>query len=100
MIDLTDYGWDAALDAAFAECAGEGLLAGRVVKQARDRSALITAAGEIAGEVSGRFRHQARGPSDYPAVGDWAAVRLVPNGPALIEAILPRRSAFTRKAAG
>ena len=100
MNDLTDYGWDAAFDAAFDECAAEGLVAGRVIKQARDRSTLITAAGEIAGEVSGRFRHQARGPSDYPAVGDWAAVRLVPDGPALVEAILPRRSAFTRKAAG
>jgi len=100
MNDLTDYGWDAAFDAAFDECAAEGLVAGRVIKQARDRSTLITAAGEIAGEVSGRFRHQARGPSDYPAVGDWAAVRLVPDGPALVEAILARRSAFTRKAAG
>jgi len=100
MIDLTGYGWDAAFAAAFDECASEGLVAGRVVKQARDRSTLITAAGEVAGEVSGRFRHQALGPSDFPAVGDWAAVRPVPNGPALIEAVLRRRGAFTRKAAG
>ncbi|MBN2265287.1 MAG: ribosome small subunit-dependent GTPase A, partial [Candidatus Aminicenantes bacterium] len=49
---------------------------------------------------SGRFRHQALGPADYPAVGDWAAVRPVEGGPALIEALLPRRGAFTRKAAG
>jgi len=100
MIDLADYGWDAAHAAAFEACAGEGFGAGRVIKQARDRSTLITAAGAIAAEVSGRFRHQALGPADFPAVGDWAAVRPVPNGPALIEAVLPRRSAFTRKAAG
>jgi len=100
MINLADYGWTAALAAAFEACAGAGLVPARVVRQSRDRSTLIMAAGESAGEVSGRFRHQAIGPSDFPAVGDWAAVRPVERGPSLIEAILPRRSAFTRKAAG
>jgi ribosome biogenesis GTPase len=100
MIDLAEYGWDTALAAAFEEFAGEGLAPARVVRQSRDRSTLITVAGESAGEVSGRFRHQANGPSDFPAVGDWVAARPGPDGPALIEAILPRRSAFTRKAAG
>jgi ribosome biogenesis GTPase len=100
MIDLAEYGWNALLAAAFEACASEGAVPGRVIRQSRDLSTLVTTGGEIAAEVSGRFRHRARGPSDYPAVGDWAAVRPVPNGPALIEAVLPRRSAFTRKAAG
>ena len=100
MIDLADYGWDAAWAAAFEEFAGSGLGPARVVRQARDRSSLITADGESAGEVSGRFRHRALGPADYPAVGDWAAVRPVERGSCLIEALLPRRSCFTRKAAG
>jgi ribosome biogenesis GTPase len=100
MIDLAEYGWSAAFAAAFEACAGQGLVPGRVIKQSRDRSTLLTAEGASAGEVSGRFRHHAAGPADYPAVGDWAAVRPVQNGPGLIEAILPRRSAFTRKAAG
>jgi ribosome biogenesis GTPase / thiamine phosphate phosphatase len=48
--------------------------------------------------VSGRFRFGALAPSDYPAVGDWV---MVANGrqPALISAVLPRRSAFVRSAA-
>jgi len=100
MIDLAEYGWNAALAAAFEECAEEGLVPGRVIKQARDRSTLVTAGGEVAGEVSGRFRHRALGPADYPAVGDWAAVRPAGDGLVVIEALLPRRSAFTRKAAG
>ena len=100
MIELAEYGWNAALAASFEAFAGQGFVPGRVVKQARDLSTLMTAEGEAAGEVSGRFRHQALGPSDFPAVGDWAAVRPVERGPSLIEAILPRRSAFTRKAAG
>lgn len=100
MIDLTEYGWNAALAEAFEPSANEGLIPSRVVKQSRDRSTVVTAAGEVAAEVSGRFRHRAQGPAGFPAVGDWAAVRPVERGSCLIEALLPRRSCFTRKAAG
>jgi ribosome biogenesis GTPase len=100
MSDLTEYGWDESLAAAFETSAAEGLVPGRVIRQSRDQSTIVTAKGECAAEVSGRFRHIARGPSDFPAVGDWVAARPVPDGPALIEAVLPRRTAFTRKAAG
>ena len=100
MIDLIEYGWNAALAAALGECADERLVPGRIIKQARDRSILVTAEGEAAGEVSGRFRHRALGPADFPAVGDWAAVRPAGDDLVVIEAILPRRSAFTRRAAG
>jgi ribosome biogenesis GTPase len=99
-MDLIEYGWDEGFAAGFAALSGEGLVPGRVIRQSRDRSTIVTAEGECAAEVSGRFRHGALGPSDFPAVGDWAAARPVPDGPALIEAVLPRRTAFTRKAAG
>jgi ribosome biogenesis GTPase / thiamine phosphate phosphatase len=48
--------------------------------------------------VSGRFRYDALASSDYPAVGDWVTVA---DGqqPAVISAVLPRRSAFVRSAA-
>ncbi len=100
MINLRDYGWDEAQAEAFGPYAAEGLAPARVVKQSRDLSTVVTADGEAEAEVSGRFRHEARGPADFPAVGDWAAVRAVEGGRALIEAVLPRRTAFTRKAAG
>jgi ribosome biogenesis GTPase len=100
MIDLVEYGWDAPFAAAFEERAVGELVPGRVIRQSRDLSTVVTAAGEVTAQVSGRFRHRALGPSDFPAVGDWAAVQAVERGPALIEAVLPRRSAFTRKAAG
>ena len=100
MVELAKYGWDDAFAAQFALCAERDLTPSRVVRQLRDLSTLVTAQGEVSGEVSGRFRHVARGPADYPAVGDWAAVSLVRDGNAIIETLLPRRSAFTRKAAG
>ena len=99
-MDLSEYGWDDALGAQFVAFADRGLSPARVVRQLRDLSTLVTARGELPGEVSGRFRHTALGPADYPAVGDWAAVSIFTGGNAVIEALLPRRSAFTRKAAG
>lgn len=47
------------------------------------------------------MRHAAQGRSELPAVGDWVALRQDWGAPrASIFAVLPRRSAFTRKAAG
>ena len=97
---MEDYGWDEDIAARFEACAGPGLVPGRVVRQARDLSTLVTPLGELAAEVSGRFRHEAAGPADYPVVGDWVAAEPHADGPALIQALLPRRSAFARKAAG
>jgi ribosome biogenesis GTPase / thiamine phosphate phosphatase len=99
-MDLKDYGWDAGFSAHFEAYSGHGLLPGRVVKQARDLSTLVTPLGELTGEVSGRFRHQAVNHADFPVVGDWAAMEPAGDGRALIQAILPRRSAFARKVAG
>jgi ribosome biogenesis GTPase len=53
--------------------------------------------------VSGRFRFEALASSDYPAVGDWVTLgaETAQDGadPAVITAVLPRRSAFVRSAA-
>ena len=51
--------------------------------------------------MSGRFRHEASGPEDFPAVGDWIVVSPRPGGDrATIHAVLPRRSRLARKVAG
>ena len=99
-MDLKDYGWDADFAAKFSDFAERGLAPARVIRQLRDLSTLVTVQGEFASEVSGRFRHRALGPADYPTVGDWVAIRFHPGGRALIEGLVPRRSAFTRKSAG
>jgi ribosome biogenesis GTPase len=57
--------------------------------------------GERMAEVAGRLRHGARGPEDLPAVGDWVALReRQGEHRAVIQAVLPRRTAFVRRAAG
>jgi ribosome biogenesis GTPase len=55
----------------------------------------------MSAEVSGKFRHEARGRGDFPSVGDWVAVEPRPNeAKATIHAVLPRRTRFSRKEAG
>jgi ribosome biogenesis GTPase len=89
-------GWDGGWAASFELSAAAGLLPGRVVAAHRDLWRVATAAGDRNAELSGRLRHQAAGPADLPAVGDWVAVS--DTEPALVSAVLPRRSAFGRNA--
>lgn len=97
---VAEFGWTDERGAQFGPWAGQGLVPGRVVKQARDLALVVIDEGEIQAEVSGRFRRAVRDAAGFPAVGDWLAVRLVPDGRSVIEAVLPRYSVFARQAAG
>ena len=51
--------------------------------------------------VSGRLRHRAANRAEFPTVGDWVAIAPARHqGDARILAVLPRRSRFSRRAAG
>ena len=95
---INQFGWSDALSQQFAPHAELGLTPGRVVVQHRGQYDLITPEGEAKATISGRFAHEA-GEGGYPVTGDWVAVSL-DAGAATIHAILPRRTAFIRKAAG
>ncbi|MET0649012.1 MAG: ribosome small subunit-dependent GTPase A [Pyrinomonadaceae bacterium] len=98
---LETYGWDESFAAAFAPFAAEGFEAGRVFLQHNRALMLYTAEGDLQAETTGRLRFHARGAEDLPAVGDWVAFRRVAGeGKAKIHEILPRRSKFSRRAAG
>jgi ribosome biogenesis GTPase len=57
--------------------------------------------GEALAELAGSLRHQAESALELPAVGDWVALRPgTEAGNGVIQAVLPRRSAFVRRAAG
>ncbi len=98
---LDSLGFAPELAAAFAPFEREGLVPGRVVSGHQRLHGVATAAGELLAEVAGSLRHGARGALDLPAVGDWVALRLrAGERRALIQAVLPRRTAFIRRAAG
>ena len=100
---LDSYGWDAGWSAVFAGHASAGLEPARVVVELRRHFyGVQLSSGEVLGVLTGKFHHAAdREAQAYPAVGDWVAVQLSANGRrAQIHAVLPRRTCFSRQAAG
>ncbi len=99
-MNLTHLGWNSRLEQRFEPHRLDGLAPARVVREDRDRYRVNDGA-ERPAEVSGRFRHEAQSRTDYPAVGDWVAVRSSDaDGPVTIVAVLPRSSTFIRHAVG
>ena len=98
---LRGLGFDGFFEESFAPLAARGLVPGRVVAGHARVLRVHTEEGEAVAAVTGRLRHEARGPSGLPTVGDWVALRPFEAGQrAVIEALLPRRTAFVRRAPG
>lgn len=100
-VDLAIYGWDARWAAAFRPFADEGLTPARVAIEYNHLLRLYTTTGDVRGQHSGKLLHTAAGRHAMAAVGDWVAIRRqAGERTATIEAIVPRRTHFSRKAAG
>jgi ribosome biogenesis GTPase len=100
-MSLASWGYEAAHAAAFAALARNDLSPARVVDERRDLWRVVLDEGEALAAPSGRFRHEAPGAADFPAVGDFVAVAVRPaEGRATIHAVLPRRNALVRKEPG
>src|ERR1051326_9071075 len=102
MTDLNALGWAADWEATFRACVtAPQVVPGRVALEHNHVYRVLTAEGEWLAEAAGRLKFQAAGRDELPAVGDWVGVgRGQPHERAVIRAILPRRSCFSRKAAG
>ncbi len=98
---LEALGWSVRRQKEFAALAAEGLLPGRVVGEHRSHYRVAIEAEEVSAGTTGRLRNSAEERSDLPGVGDFVAIRhAAGDGPATIEAVLPRTSALVRKATG
>jgi ribosome biogenesis GTPase / thiamine phosphate phosphatase len=94
------YGWSDPLHAAFEQYAARGFIPARVTAHHRSLWEIATPKGEMTGRLSGRFALDAT-PGQHPVVGDWLAVSHAEGtADALIHAVLPRRTVFSRRAAG
>ena len=100
VMDLESIGADASVTGAFQTYAAQGMILGRVAVAQRDQYRLYTEAGEVAAEPAGTLWHRAPDRAGMPITGDWVAARMVGSEQAIVEAVLPRRSCFVRRAAG
>lgn len=98
---LEHWGWNEIWHTQFAPFAEAGCVPGRISVEHRGLYHFHGPHGEGVAQVSGRLRYVACGRADFPAVGDWVALRTShDDGPAVIEAILTRTNKLSRKAAG
>lgn len=99
---LEALGWDSHFATAFAPFEKEGLQPARVICELKHAYALHTGTDELLGECKGKLLHEARKRADLPAVGDWVCVRTRQGGTGKLEilGVLPRKTKFSRRAAG
>ena len=102
MYALHDLGWSDFFSAQLADLElNSEIAAARVAEENREMYRLLSTEGEFMAEVSGKFRHQVTGRSDFPAVGDWVlAGTRKEESRATIHRVLNRKSKFSRKIAG
>jgi ribosome biogenesis GTPase / thiamine phosphate phosphatase len=94
-LQLEDLGWDAFFADAFRPYEQEGLIPARVAARHHGPCELLTEHGRIGGLPAGKLEGL-----DLPVAGDWVAVqKLDGERKGIVEAVLPRRTSFTRKEA-
>ncbi|GAA2311065.1 ribosome small subunit-dependent GTPase A [Nonomuraea roseoviolacea subsp. roseoviolacea] len=95
--DLPLLGWTASRAAELPA----GTVPGRVARVDRGAAEVITEDGQHHARHSARVRRaSAEDPVALPCVGDWAALRPLPEGRYELEAVLPRTTAFVRGGVG
>jgi len=107
---LESYGWNATFEGAAHVYADLNLSPARVAETGRDSWRVVAEAAEGVGDaveeldavVSGKFMHGVGLSAEMPVTGDWVLIRQgqYEDSPAVIHAVLPRVSRFSRKAKG
>ena len=105
---LASLGWDAQWAATYATrmsdanpSSADATAPARVVAEHRGRYVVGTEAGDRSAVLAGRLRHVVAARDERPTTGDWVVVSVADgDGTTTIHGVLPRRSAFVRKAAG
>ena len=93
-------GWDDLWQSELERLDDDNLIPARIAAQHRGEYVAWSAGGELRAELSGRLFHEAEVGGPLPAVGDWVGLRpRADDGRATVEAVLPRRTAVSRKQA-
>lgn len=101
ILNLQTLGYNEYFEEKFKLYRAEGYTVGRVALEHKKMYRVLTEEGELLCEVSGRFTFLAESREDFPAVGDWVVLKArIDERRGTIQAILPRKSKFSRKVAG
>lgn len=100
-ITNTQLGWCSFFEKHFEKYKNQGYVEMRIIRENREKYIACNELGQFLCEITGKFRFENEGKSQFPTVGDWVITSLVPNEKkARVYSILPRKSIFSRKVAG
>ncbi len=97
---LQDLGYNSQLDNFIQSQDLTDFEIGRVIRESKQKYIIKTQQGNFNGQISGKLRHEAKNRADYPAVGDWVAIKPKDENDAIIYEILPRKTIIERQAIG
>lgn len=101
MKELLQFGWNPFFEAEFSDFQEQGFEPARVAVEHRNYYELYSTLGEVTADKSGKLFYDYDSKESLPAVGDWVVIKHIPNEPkAQIDAVLGRRTKFSRKTAG
>ena len=99
--NLENLGWNPFFQEHFQAHNMSDAIPARVVSESKNSFQVYCGFGSLTAGIAGKMRYGDEAENIYPAVGDWVAVKpLLREKKGVIQAILPRRSKFSRKAAG
>ena len=98
---LEDFGWDAFFQQHYQDLAMPGSVPARVISESKGSFQLYCQHGVLSAGISGKLRYRTGEENRYPAVGDWVVLKpLISEQKGIIQAVLPRKSQFSRRVAG
>ena len=77
---LLDLGYYPQLETFIKSHDFAGFEIGRIIRESKKKYVVKGQGGNYHGEISGKLRHEAKIRSDYPAVGDWVAIKMSGKG--------------------
>jgi ribosome biogenesis GTPase / thiamine phosphate phosphatase len=99
--NLDDLGWSPFFQQHFQALKAPDSVPGRIISESRDSFQVYCQCGELTARISGKMRYPESENKLYPAVGDWVVIMpLINERKGIIQAVLPRKSKFSRKVAG
>ncbi|MHC0038795.1 ribosome small subunit-dependent GTPase A [Pseudoneobacillus sp. C159] len=91
-------GWNSFFESHFNSYLEKGFCAARVIRKNNEIYTISDGEQCMQAKITGKFRYATNLSNEYPAVGDWVVFKHNENHPfGSIQAVLPRKSYFSRK---
>lgn len=98
MNSITNLGWDNFFETALSDQDKNDFVIARVIAEHKNAFTIHDGIAEHRAIISGKMYHNIQKTSDMPVVGDWVLLHIEPNSNAIIERVLPRKTALSRRA--